>query len=397
MTQTRLLTEFDADELVGRAADYFLDCFERGDCYGFEEFLSSNPRHREFLARLVPTFRAMCSFRQGGQSVRGVLQAHLKIAGEYEIVREIGRGGMAVIYECMQPSLKRRVALKVVSVSGPNSERQAEQFFAEAAATARLEHANIIPIYQVGRERNCCYFAMRYVEATSAAQWINDLRLAETSAGRLAACSAPATNVEPCSRVGRPANVCANGGSTVSAALPRFGEPGYFASIAGIMIQVALALEHTHNHGMIHCDIKPSNILISTTCHAWLIDFGLARPLGVDGTANCKDVSGTVRYMSPEQVSGPRACLDQRTDIYSLGATLYELAALRPTFDQHDSKALFDDIINGAPRALRTIDPRIPRALEAIVHKCMRRAPRHRYATARELIWDLEEFVDQME
>jgi tetratricopeptide (TPR) repeat protein len=178
---------------------------------------------------------------------------------------------------------------------------------------------------------------------------------------------------------------------------PRTSQPRgrrEFRALARLAIQAAEALDHAHAMGILHRDIKPSNLLVDSTGNLWVSDFGLARFQDEPGLTRTGDLLGTFRYIAPELLLGDRMVHDPRSDIYSLGATLYELLALRPVFDGRDRQVLLRQIAQEEPIAPRRIDPAIPRDLETIVLKAMDKEPFHRYATARELAWDLHRYLD---
>jgi hypothetical protein len=291
-----------------------------------------------------------------------------QIAGEpppaledYRIVREIGRGGMGIVYEARQLSRGRRVALKVLPSATALDPRQLRRFQNEAQAARLLRHAHIVPVTSFGCERGVYSFAMQFIDGQNLADLIQGLRQSE-------AASSPGS----CSTRDR----------------------AFFAKAARWAYQAAEALDHAHEQGVVHRDIKPSNLLIDTHGNLWITDFGLAQIRGEDGLTRTGDLIGTLRYMSPEQALGKRVVIDGRTDIYSLGVTFYELLTLRPAFDGHDRQVVLRQIAQEEPPAPRRIAPAIPRNLETIVLKAMAKDREDRYATAHELAEDLKRFVE---
>jgi tetratricopeptide (TPR) repeat protein len=275
-----------------------------------------------------------------------------QMLGEYRIVREVGRGGMGVVYEAVQTSLHRRVALKVLPPGALLSPNAPERFVREAETAGRLHHTNIVPVHAVGEEQGIRYYVMQYIEGRSLSDHLR----------RLAAEGTP---------------------------------PGhdYFRRVARWGRQVADALEYAHREGIIHRDVKPSNLLLDARDNVWITDFGLARADACLTITVTGDVIGTARYMSPEQARGGRVQLDGRTDIYSLGAALYELLALRPAFDGDSREAVLTRIAFSDPKPLRQVNPTIPRDLETIVGKCMQKDPDHRYARAADVAEDCRRFL----
>ena len=302
--------------------------------------------------------------------------------GEFEIVREIGRGGMGVVYEAMQPSLGRRVALKVLPLAAALSPKQLQRFQTEAHAAAQLHHTNIVAVHAVGCERGVHFYAMQFIDGLPLDAFIRDLRGVEGRAGGStstmdlrAGPTAPGT-----SRTG-----------TVSR--PGRGRETY-RSLARIVAQVADALDYAHEAGVVHRDVKPGNLLLDSKGAVWVTDFGLAQVTARAGLTQTGDVFGTLRYMSPEQAAGRRGEVDHRTDIYSLGATLYELLTLMPVFSGSDRRKLLHRVLNVDPLPPRQADRSIPPELETIVLKALAKSPTDRYATAGEMAADLRRFLE---
>ncbi len=181
---------------------------------------------------------------------------------------------------------------------------------------------------------------------------------------------------------------------TPSPTTPSTRNRAYFRNVARLGIEAALALEHAHQEGIIHRDIKPANLMVNARGHLWVTDFGLARLQSDSGLTITGDVIGTLRYMSPEQALGRRVLIDARTDIYSLGVTLYELMTLQPAFESRDRQELLRRIADEEPRSPRQLNSSIPRELETIILKAMSKEAESRYATAQELADDLRRFLD---
>jgi WD40 repeat protein len=261
--------------------------------------------------------------------------------GDYEIIREIGRGGMGVVYEARQSSLNRTVALKVLPQHASENPQALGRFRREARAAAKLHHTNIVPVYEVGEAGGTIFYAMQYIDARS-------LDMA------------------------RP---CVDGDSGGR----------HWREIARIGQQVAAALQYAHERGVIHRDIKPSNLLLDGAGIVWVADFGLAKTED-DGLTRTGDVLGTIRYMSPERFTG--RC-DERADIYGLGASLYELLTARPAFAAEDRLQLVEQIATHEPALPHALDPRIPRDFETIVLKTLEKDPASRYQRAGDLADDL--------
>jgi serine/threonine protein kinase len=318
-------------------------------------------------------------------------QGTLRVAGtstlgEFRLIREIGRGGMGIVYEAEQLTLGRRVALKVLPTAASLDPRQRQRFQVEAQAAALLHHEHIVPVFAFGLDHGAHYFAMQLIEGQSLTDVIRKLRADLKDPGQVAPVPSDGERLA--------------GSHTDAAGAQR--SSGHSSSVrermrdtACLALQAADALEHAHELGVIHRDIKPSNLLLDHRGKLWVADFGLARlPHDQHELTRTGDLVGTLRYMSPEQVRAERGEVTAATDIYSLGATLYELLTLQPAFAAGERHELLSSILHDDPAPPRRLNPAIPRDLETIVLKAMEKEVSARYATARELADDLRRFLD---
>jgi serine/threonine protein kinase/tetratricopeptide (TPR) repeat protein len=341
--------------------------------------------------------------------------------GEYRIIREVGRGGMGIVYEAEQQSLGRHVALKVLASSALLDPQRVARFRREAKAAARLHHTNIVPVFGVGESAGVHYYVMQYIAGAGLDRLFDDVRrLQPAGDGEIEGDCGGDGGHDQGSRVtslelartileGRPevpeARAVSAGteeasrpsadrvSSTTESAsglsvLSAGSGPGrsYARGVVEVGVQVAEALEYAHEQGTLHRDVKPSNILLDAHGIAWVTDFGLAKTAADDDLTHTGDIVGTVRYMAPERFHG--RC-DARSDVYGLGLTLYELLARRRVFDGADRNSLIHQISQSQPTRLRKLDRSIPRDLETIVHKAIEKDPAHRYATAGAMAADL--------
>ncbi len=352
---------------------------QAGEPMDLNGFLRAHPEHAEELKGLLPAIALLADLSRsnsrltalGGGGLLGEL-------GDFRLLREVGRGGMGVVYEAEQISLRRHVALKVLPFAAALDGRQLQRFQTEAQAAAGLHHTHIVPVHYVGCERGVHYYAMQFVDGQTLAALIAGLR---RQAGRRTAGEAdPAADT-----VAQAAGL----------ATERTGkDPAFFQAAARLGAQAAEAVDYAHQAGVVHRDVKPANLMVDARGHLWVTDFGLARVHGDRGLTQTGDVMGTLRYMSPEQARGRPDLVDGRTDVYSLGATLYELLTLEPVFGARDRHALVQQIVRDEPRPPRRVNPAVPAELEVIVLKALAKDPAERYPTAQELADDLRRFLD---
>jgi len=333
--------------------------------------------------------------------------------GDFQIVRELGQGGMGVVYEAEQVSLSRRVALKVLPHQALLLPDAVERFRREARAAAILHHTNIVQVFGTGEQDGLLYYVMQLIHGVGLDELLRSLKCRRRGAdGVRPASTVPAG---PTSLTGRPApptgltplpasvSSAGSGGGAVrpegppgsklvpAGLLERAAGRAYWQGVARIGIQVAEALRHAHSLGVVHRDIKPSNLLLDGRGTVYVADFGLAKVVD-DGHALTRsgDIIGTVRYMAPERFAGHS---DSRGDVYSLGVTLYELVTLVEAFPESDAELLLRRKLEAEPVRPRRVAPDVPRDLETIVLKAIARDANQRYQTAADLSADLERFV----
>ncbi|MDP6505514.1 MAG: serine/threonine-protein kinase, partial [Planctomycetota bacterium] len=318
--------------------------------------------------------------------------------GDFRIVREIGRGGMGVVYEAVQQSLGRTVALKVLPPSINLSESQIGRFHREAQSAGRLHHTNIVPVFGVGEHDGMHYYVMQCIQGQGLDSILNSFHVVEGAF--------VSTNQTTEGNTG-PSNTAVNekskSGSTTEQTInvgrrrieiQTYETTRYWQSVAEIGRQVTDdALQHAHDQNTLHRDIKPANLLLDVHDTVWITDFGLAKSLEQDAfnITQTGEVLGTPRYMSPEQLRGKA---EKRSDLYSLGLTLYEMLSLRPAFDAQDRASLLKQVMYEQPPPLDKVNPRIPQDLVTVVHKAIAKEPERRYQTAGLLRDDLERFIE---
>ncbi|MBN2584223.1 MAG: serine/threonine protein kinase [Planctomycetes bacterium] len=396
----------DRDPLEALAAE-FAERLRNGELPSVTEYALQHPDLADDIRDLFPTILAMERLKARGERSSDGLASlgpvTLERLGDFRIVREIGRGGMGIVYEAEQESLGRRVALKVMPRQALLDGRHLTRFKREARVAAALHHTNIVQVYGVGQQDGFHYYAMQFVRGVGLDQVIR--RLAATddvtahTADSWSVASADADHTRLVEEVCRHLTRHPSEGKTaerVAATIDSSAEPmclaaSYFRVVAEIGMQAADALDYAHGQGTLHRDIKPANLLIDETGRVWITDFGLARALDSENVTQPGDVSGTLRYVPPERFSGR---VDAQGDIYALGLTLYELLTLRAAFEDTDRQKLIHRLIHDTPPPPRRFNPRIPRDLETIVLKAMAHEPQRRYASAASLAADLRRFLE---
>ena len=342
-----------------------------------------------------------------------------KRLGDFEIIRELGRGGMGVVYEARQVSLNRKVALKVISSGLGLSSKAVLRFQREAEAAGKLHHTNIVPIYSTGDDDGTHYYAMELIAGPSLQQVIRSMRREQKDDSPAASSHESDRNVSPLHL--DLSSVLDELPSWVTDAFARQVDPGsgsststssltssdsssslqsgtqYFDTVARMIAEVADALDHAHENGVIHRDIKPANLLLSPDGHLSVNDFGLARMLEQPGMTMSGEFVGSPLYMSPEQITAGRVPLDHRTDIFSLGSTLYELLTLAPPFPGRGRDEVMARILQKDPRRPRSVNKKVPVDLETICLKALEKDPDQRYQTAGQLAEDLRRFINRFE
>lgn len=338
--------------------------------------------------------------------------------GDFLLLRCLGRGGMGVVYAAIEQSLNRTVALKILPVASLMDSQQINRFRNEARAAAQLHHPHIVPVYSVGSERGIHFYSMQLIEGQNLATVIAGIASclqqptpvpaadtpgaghAGTDPGRALppAAAAPAMAALPGKFTTSPGRrICAaDFAAAVSSRRSSASARALFRTIALIGAEAADALAHAHGQGVIHRDIKPSNLLLDDNGKTWITDFGLAIVRDNPGMTRTGDIVGTLRYMSPEQASGHRCFVDHRTDIYSLGVTLYELLSLRRAFAGQGTRELLRQVTYENPVPLRRINASIPDELEVIIQKSMAKHPQDRYQQASEMAEDLRRFASDL-
>lgn len=376
-------------ELIDRLTDRAL----AGERLDLDRLIADHPDHADALRALLPAVGLLGELSRS-RAAGSVATSPLGPAvadgtlGDFRVVREVGRGGMGVVYEAEQISLRRRVALKVLPFAAVADPRSLQRFRNEALAAAGLDHPHVVKVYGVGCERGVHFIALQYIDGRPLSDLIRERRgqPADPPTPPTATAAADATaSYAP----GRAAPAKVGRGTS---ATPR-GDDAYYRRVAEWGVQAADALEHAHALGVVHRDVKPGNILVDGAGKVYVADFGLAKLTADPGVTGTGDLLGTVRYMSPEQAAAKHDLVDHRSDVYSLGVTLYELLALQPAFTGADRQAVLTAVLTSDPAGLRSHDRGIPRDLETVILKAMDKDPARRYPTAKEFAADLRRYL----
>ncbi|MCA9009812.1 MAG: serine/threonine protein kinase [Planctomycetaceae bacterium] len=434
---------------VDQLAEEFARRIRAGETPVIEDYCQTYPEHADLIRAVFPSVQLVerASQREDQQRKSGVgssaaLLSMPQTLGDFRLLREIGRGGMGVVYEAEQKSLKRHVALKVISALIANSEKQLQRFRREAESAGSLHHSNIVPVYGIGEDHGLQYYAMQLIDGVPLSDVIRQIKsepLAASSSVIVSDVNGERSNTKPDGPPGRwaAADAAVHLFGTIasvnlqtlhstesttnrSIAPQSAGDPqrddqtcvamhtashldslpcdsisekdirlsqAYIRNVVKLLTNVANAVDYAHRQGILHRDLKPANLILDREGTIWVADFGLARQAVPDGVTQTGEIVGTLRYMAPEQLRGQA---DSRTDVYALGLTLYELLALRPALD---GPQLLNGRSHQAITRLRTIRPEIPADLETITLKACMAEPERRYQSARELEADLHRFL----
>ena len=332
--------------------DDYVRRINAGEPFDRLELFQRHPDVAELLADDLETYAALSPHSERDES--------LGVIGDFKLLRQIGRGGMGVVYEAWENSMDRAVALKVLPAGVAADDRSFQRFMQEARTAGKLGHRTIVPVYSTGIKDGTPWFSMELVEGKTLAEALGEIKDLEREA------STP------------------------------FGKKDcleYFARISDVCADVADGLQHAHSKGVIHRDVKPSNLIFDDGDRLRILDFGLARLEGQESLTISGDFVGTPLYMSPEQARRKKISVDHRTDVYSLGATMYECLCGRPPFRGRDHADTLSQIVENEPTYPRQLNEHVPKDLETVVLKCLLKDAHERYGTAEALAQDLRRFV----
>ncbi len=385
----------DVPDELGLLAEEFLESTRRGTPADIESYCATYPHLADRIRAVFPTLLAVeqcvAPSTSQAQAIEDVTSSPIPSRiGDFQIIREIGRGGMGIVYEAVQQSLGRRVALKVLPVGASISSHNLQRFRRESRAAAKLHHSNIVPVFGVGEHEGMNYYVMQFIQGVGLDQVLAQLQHNDRST-ILHSEPAHESLTQSTDSDSATATVMLNGSDSSSSSDSNASSDRiYWQRVALIAMQLARALEFAHSQGVLHRDLKPANVLLDIHGTVWLTDFGLARINDDAELTRTGDIVGTLRYLAPERLRGE--CSPQ-SDVYGLGVTLYELLTFVPAFNETDRHALIKQIVQHAPKKPRSINRKIPRDLETIVLKAIEKEIPNRYARAADLADDLERFL----
>ncbi len=387
-------TELRAREPVEILASQFVEERRTGKAPDVEQYARRFPLHAQVIRDSFPVLALLEQARINDEaaSIRRNMPEKFPFTrlGRCELLCELGRGGMGVVFQAREIDTGHVVAVKLLPWRVSVVPEWQKKFEEEARTTAKLRHRNIVPVFRFGQEHGYCYYVMQFVNGIGLDVIIRRLREVDGVIYRdeiqreESAKPRGFVTTEELPTIQTAADVAA-------ASEPRRSRlvRSSWKSFTQLAIQATQALRYAHGNGILHNDIKPGNLLLDCDGRVWITDFGLSEPIETDDPVARHKVMGTLRYMAPERLLGTH---DARSDIYSLGITLYELLTLAPAFESKNEDDMISQILEHGPVAPRKVEPKIPKGLETIILNCISQHPPQRYASADGLLADLLRF-----
>lgn len=391
----------DDAELRGRAdfeilASQFVDELRAGERPSIDNYARRYPQHATAIRDSFSVLALLEQTRAQDEaaSIRRSMPKtfHFNRLGKCELLCEVGRGGMGVVFQARDHDSNHIVAVKLLPWRVNLVPEWQRRFEEEARTTAKLRHRNIVPVFRFGQEHGYCYYVMQFVNGIGLDAIIR--RFQEVD-GVIYRDEIQRKELEkPEGFISNPEIQMLTANKSSSKDSPETKRSqlarNSWNSFTQLAIQSAQALRYAHGHGLLHNDIKPGNILLDASGRVWITDFGLSCPIDPNDVRATPGLMGTLRYMAPERLLGTG---DARSDIYSLGITLYELVTLRPAFRAGSEDELIRMVMEEAPENPRQIQPDLPRGLETIILNCIAKHPTDRYESTAALLGDLLRFA----
>ena len=386
--------ELRAREPVEILASQFVEELRSGKAPDVEQYAKRFPLHARVIRDSFPVLALLEQARINDEaaSIRRNMPEKFPFTrlGRCELLCELGRGGMGVVFQAREIDTGHVVAVKLLPWRVSVVPEWQKKFEEEARTTAKLRHRNIVPVFRFGQEHGYCYYVMQFVNGIGLDVIIRRMREVDgviyrdeierqesaKPRGFVVTDEIPAIRTE---------EDVANATEAKRSKLAR----GSWKSFTQLAIQVTQALRYAHSHNILHNDIKPGNVLLDSDGRVWITDFGLSEPIEANDPASRQKVMGTLRYMAPERLLGTH---EASSDVYSLGITLYELLTLHQAFDANNEDDMITQILEHGPVPPRKVEPTIPKGLETIILNCISPHPPQRYANADALLGDLLRF-----
>lgn len=366
-----------------QVATKFMEELRKGRNPQIDDYVAQYPRLGSRIRELFPFVIAMEDWK-AHRELQDVKQPEQpsrtpEKLGHCRIIRELGRGGMGVVYEAEEEPLGRRVAIKLLPWRFAKTSRWRAHFQREARIVAQLKHPHIVPVFTFGEDHGQSFFVMKLIEGIGLDKLIQQLAM-----------DPGFVSVDSIARQFRGEQITDDAAKSPDASKPDASKPDArkgirrysWPQLGRIALQATSALQYAHEQGTLHRDIKPGNLLMDVHGTTWMADFGLALSGDQARRAGRVPLAGTLRYMAPEQFDGE---CDARSDVFSLGVTMYQLFTLQPAFAGEDRETVLKAVLDGKPPRPRKLAPTIPLALELILQQSMQRDPAKRFQTAAEM------------
>lgn len=376
----------------------FTDEIRSGEHPDVQQYVNRYPSHADELSDLLSSVAMIEGLKNYSPNSSVPDQRFIEFdvpefLGEYRIVGEIGRGGMGIVFEAVHETLGRRVAIKVMTAGLISNTKHLERFHREAVSAASLHHTNIASVFGAGEDNGLHFYVMEFIDGQSISQILRGEAFGDDETVCFQNTPQHTPQHTPQSAINLSAREIESDPSRDELIIGRqkVSTGNRYKWVADTGQQIADALAYAHEKNILHRDIKPANLVMDSHGTVWLTDFGLAKNVVDDALTKTGDIIGTPQYMAPESFSGEYDC---RSETYCLGLTLYEMATLKPAFENASPGRIIKAVTTSTPPAPKKVDPRLPRDLATIIEKAIAREPKSRYQTAAEMRDDLRAFIE---